>query len=152
RTPRSRAPTASGDRGGCWRSWSCTGGPWPRAPRAASASWRRCPGRRAGGHERAYPKWANPRAPPRPRAFAEGTGVLSGGGLPEPMLDQPFDALPQRRLLDGVQNLRGERVGEEAPRRVAVEPARAQVEQRLVVEPAHRRAMRTLDVVGENFQ
>src|SRR5690242_1801745 len=71
------------------------------------------------------------------------------------------DVAPQRRrleplahlgLLDRLQHVGGERVRQELARRSRRDAAALEVEQRRLVEPADRRAVRALHVVGEDLE
>src|SRR5207248_758861 len=63
-----------------------------------------------------------------------------------------FVARAQGRERKQVHHLAGEGVGEQAPRRLAPEAARPQVEERVLVELTDGGAVRALHVVGEDLQ
>src|SRR6185503_16506955 len=64
----------------------------------------------------------------------------------------PLQYFAHRVDLDGLECVGGERVGEQPPRVLGAHAAALHVEERLLVDLPHRRAVRALHVVGEDLE
>src|SRR5207245_5443464 len=113
--------------------------PISRSPRAASGWSPRCRDRRAGCRAPLAGGWESPSAPSRRPASRAPRATLSCRFL-QPLErrqlrgHQITHARPERPERDEVHHFAGERIGEQAPRCLLADAARAQIEQRVLVE------------------
>src|SRR5438128_2281586 len=71
---------------------------------------------------------------------------------PQRLADQPFHVAPQRLRLHAIKTLTGKSGQQQLARRDLVDPARAQIEQRVLFNLSYGGAVRTFHVVGVDLQ
>src|SRR3546814_6592651 len=137
-----------------------------RAPVAASAPRRRCRGTPADGHvpggrgwesragsaPRRRTRWKPSSAPPSPNAPFRSFPPPVVLARRQPASRHVAEGLTYRLVSNLLHRLVEESLDQHAPGRGAVDTARQQIEQRLLVEFAGRGAVAALDVVGVDLE
>src|SRR5262249_22443077 len=155
---------------GCWRSARRSTARPCRSRPAASGWWPRCRDTPAACRAPAAagsgsPCGCVPRrtrrtgAPRWPSSSSRGPCSCRHPACPAPTVErlesrnqQPVEPALERRDHDPADNLARERVGQQTTRRLEAEAAGAQVEDRVLFEPADRRSVSALDVIGKDLQ
>src|SRR5207244_6660386 len=141
-TPRWRGSRGRTPRDGRWRSWSGSSRRSRRAPPAASAWSPRCRDRPAGARSPAVPAAGNRRESGRRRASAP----------PEPLAHEPIEPRAHVRMPHAIQDLSAETVCEDAPGGLGREAAGPEIVQLVLVDRAHRGAVRAFHIVRVDLE